>query len=225
VEGKTFAVISIGSGNRSAPLQEYTVGASGRDYDAIYNIYDKDVTNPELYTMTDNKFVTKDIDLNLSTGLKAIVDTNRFGVSKYVNLIAPYSSSGWYYQFKSNLLQSEKVYATPIVINNDMYVTTFDGSKPGLSGDCGAGVKGESFLTKFCMPFGQCAQAGQAGAYKLNIGAGITGGSVGAGEKGTARLIVVNTDTAGLTGGSAITGARYDTGMKLVAQRWYEKYK
>lgn len=225
VEGKTFAVISIGSGNRSTPLQEYTVGASGRDYDAIYNIYDKDVTNPELYTMTDNKFVTKDIDLNLSTGLKAIVDTNRFGVSKYVNLIAPYSSSGWYYQFKSNLLQSEKVYATPIVINNDMYVTTFDGSKPGLSGDCGAGVKGESFLTKFCMPFGQCAQAGQAGAYKLNIGAGITGGSVGAGEKGTARLIVVNTDTAGLTGGSAITGARYDTGMKLVAQRWYEKYK
>jgi type IV pilus assembly protein PilY1 len=31
-----------------------------------------------------------------------------------------------------------------IVINNDMFVTTFDGSRNGMSGDCGAGVKGES---------------------------------------------------------------------------------
>src|SRR5690606_38880577 len=36
-------------------------------------------------------------------------------------------------------------------------VSTFDASKPGISGDCGAGVKGESMLTAFCLPFGQCA--------------------------------------------------------------------
>lgn len=106
-----------------------------------------------------------------------------------------------------------------------MYISTFDGSKDGLSGDCGAGVKGESFLTKFCMPYGQCSQAGQASDYRLNLGAGITGGTIGAGDSGTTRLVVANVDTTNITGGSAIIGARYNTKMKLVVQRWYEKYK
>ena len=222
--GKTFAVVSIGSGNRSKPLQEYTVGTTGRDYDSIYNIYDKDVTKSDLYSLASDKFETIDVDLNTTTGLKPILDSNRFGIA--VNsMLAPYSTAGWYYQFKSNLLQSEKVFSTPIVINNDMYVSTFDGSKPGLSGDCGAGVKGESLITKFCMPYGQCTQTGSASDYKLNLGAGITGGAIGAGENGTTRLIVANVDTSSTTSGSAITGARYNTGMNLVTQRWYEKYK
>lgn len=40
-----------------------------------------------------------------------------------------------------------------------MFVSVFDGSKDGLSGACGAGVKGESFLQQFCMPFGQCPKS------------------------------------------------------------------
>lgn len=222
--GKTFAVVSIGSGNRSKPLQEYTVGTDGRNYDAIYNVYDKDVTKSNLYSMADSAFDTIDVNLDATNGLKPILDSNRFGIA-VANYVAPYSAKGWYYQFKSNLLQSEKVFSTPIVINNDMYVSTFDGSKPGLSGDCGAGVKGESFITKFCMPFGQCTQSGSASEYKLNLGAGITAGAIGAGENGTTRLIVANVDTSGTTSGSAITGARYNTKMNLVTQRWYEKYK
>ena len=226
VEGKTFAVISIGSGNRSVPLSDYTVGASGRNYDSVYNIYDKDVTNSELYTMADSKFQTQNINLKHATAsLKEITDTNRFGISNYKNLAAPYSTNGWYYKYQSQKIQSEKVFSTPIVINNDMYISTFDGSKDGLSGDCGAGVKGESFLTKFCMPYGQCSQAGQASDYRLNLGAGITGGTIGAGDSGTTRLVVANVDTTNITGGSAIIGARYNTKMKLVVQRWYEKYK
>lgn len=226
VEGKTFAVVSIGSGNRSLPLKDYTVGTSGRNYDSIYNIYDKDVTDPDLYTMVESKFQTQNINLlNATTGLKEITDTNRFGVPNYKNLIAPYSTNGWYYKYQSQKVQSEKVFSTPIVINNDMYVSTFDGSKDGLSGDCGAGVKGESFLTKFCMPYGQCAQTGVAANYRLNLGAGITGGAIGAGDGGTTRLIVANTNTSNITGGSAIIGARYNTKMNLVTQRWYEKYR
>lgn len=67
--------------------------------------------------------------------LLAITDATRFpkaGESK-VERVAPYAlTSGWYYNFNSQKVQSEKVMSTPIVINNDMYVTTFDGSKPGL---------------------------------------------------------------------------------------------
>jgi type IV pilus assembly protein PilY1 len=152
--GKTFAAISIGTGNRSQPLKDYTVGTSGYDYDAVYNIYDKDVTRKDLYTATTfTKTLTK-------ADLGEITQTNR---NDDTTLVAPYTSYGWFYRFKSSgsaaKLQSAKVFATPIILNSRMFVSTFDGSKPGLSGDCGAGVKGESFLQQFCMPYGQCIKA------------------------------------------------------------------
>lgn len=152
--GKTFAAISIGTGNRSQPLKDYTVGTSGYDYDAVYNIYDKDVTRKDLYTATTfTKTLTK-------ADLGEITQANR---NDDTTLVAPYTGNGWFYRFKSSgsaaKLQSAKVFATPIVLNSRMFVSTFDGSKPGLSGDCGAGVKGESFLQQFCMPYGQCAKA------------------------------------------------------------------
>src|SRR5699024_8815698 len=49
-KGSTFAVISIGSGNRSQPLQSYTTTTAGVEYDAIYNLYDKDVARKDLFT-------------------------------------------------------------------------------------------------------------------------------------------------------------------------------
>lgn len=158
--------------------------------------------------------------------LLAITDATRFpkaGESK-VERVAPYAlTSGWYYNFNSQKVQSEKVMSTPIVINNDMYVTTFDGSKPGLSGDCGAGVKGESFMTLFCMPFGQC-NSGSVSTHRLNLGAGIVGGAVGAGDSsGMQRLIVVNVDTTKVPQPNNILNARYNTINKLIPQRWYER--
>ncbi|USE83528.1 PilC/PilY family type IV pilus protein [Acinetobacter tibetensis] len=152
--GKAFAVISIGTGNRSLPLKDYTVGTTGYDYDAVYNIYDKDVTRKDLYTTTT---FTKTL---VKADLGEITQDNR---NDDTTLVAPYTAYGWFYRFKSSgsaaKLQSAKVLATPIVLNSRMFVSTFDGSKPGLSGDCGAGVKGESFLQQFCMPYGQCAKA------------------------------------------------------------------
>ncbi|MFX9825997.1 hypothetical protein ABTP44_19940, partial [Acinetobacter baumannii] len=88
----------------------------------------------------------------------------------------PYSSNGWFYRFKSNKQQSEKIMSVPLVINNDLFVSTFDASKSGLAGDCGAGVKGESFVNLFCMPYGQCA-SGTATTSRLSLGAGITAAS------------------------------------------------
>ena len=48
VRGEVFALISIGSGNRSEPLRDYSTTEAGHDYDAIYNIYDKDVARRDL---------------------------------------------------------------------------------------------------------------------------------------------------------------------------------
>lgn len=149
--GSKFAVISVGSGNRSKPLAEYTATQTTYNHDAVYNVYDKDVARSDL--LTTNTYKTKDITLTGVGALKEIDNTNRV---IQTSSVAPYETSGWFYQFKSNKIQSAKVVGTPSVMNYRMYVSYFDASKPGLSGDCGAGVKGESFLSTFCMPFGQC---------------------------------------------------------------------
>ena len=234
--GTIFGVVSIGSGNRSQPLAEYSTSTSYK-HDGVFNLYDKDVARSDLfnltsanaYSVTSNDLHTKGVDLlgeGSSVGttainqLVALDNTNRFAITNYR---APYAlTQGWYYLFKSTLVQSEKVMSTPLVINNDMFVTTFDGSRNGMSGDCGAGVKGESFMTLFCMPYGQC-NGGTSTSYRLSMGAGIVGGAVGAGDgSGMQRLIVANVDTSGVTG-NAILDKRYNTGNKLIPQRWYDR--
>lgn len=234
--GEVFAVVAIGSGNRSQPLAEYSTTAGYRE-DGIYSIYDKDVARRDLFNLNKNQkyeiegaaLKTKNITLlnegvNVgNTTINQLVDLNdntRFAD----NVIrASYAlTQGWYYLFKSNLIQSEKIMSTPIVMRNDMYVTSFDSSKDGLSGDCGAGVKGESFITLFCMPYGQC-KAGNITTFKLNIGVGIVGGAVGAGDSaGMARLMAANLNTSGISG-NEILKRRYQTVNKLIPQRWYDK--
>lgn len=162
--GDIFAVISIGSGNRSQPLRDYTTTLAGYDYDAIYNIYDKDVARRDLFSATTwNTLGLEKSDLG------EITESNRFSNTE---MVAKYEDTGgWFYRFQNCTVgvdgtttgcsnykkQSEKVFGTPLAMNYKLYVSTFDASKPGISGDCGAGVKGESMLTAFCLPFGQCA--------------------------------------------------------------------
>lgn len=178
--GSTFAVVSIGSGNRSSPLKDYATGTTGYDHDAIYNVYDKDVARKDLYNTLPTTGATA---LKTSSVTKAemgeVTNSNR---NSQTTLVAPYSGKGWYYKFQSSKLQSEKVFGTPLALNYQLYASTFDGSKDGISGDCGAGVKGESFLNRFCMPYGQCKteNAGSNAANcvgtkcdKISLGAGI----------------------------------------------------
>jgi type IV pilus assembly protein PilY1 len=222
--GKIFAVISIGTGNRSLPLKTYPTGTAGRDYDALYNIYDKDVTRADLYGLATTSLSTQDLALsgsNSLTVLNEITDSNRFSDT---SLIAPYgTSAGWYYKFKAGTaLQTEKILNTPAVIDYDLYVSSYDSSKQGFSGKCGGGVQGESKVTLFCMPFGQCV--GSRGLTDSNsvmeLGSGIRDFAIGATDNGLTRLITGQTST---DTGSVIPDERYSTKVKLIPQRWYEK--
>ncbi len=251
---KVFGVVSIGSGNRSLPLKDYTVGTNDISHDGVYNIYDKDVARSDLFDFVSglgaekvykyvpsekgtNQTLLTTVDVTLqseetngiaATSSKMLINLANSDRLKNVDKLSPTASygdtQGWYYLFKSNKLQSEKVFATPIVINNDLYVTTFDASKPGSSGACGAGVKGESFITLFCMPYGQCkAATGTTDDYRLNLGAGIVGGALGAGDfEGMVRRIIATKDTSGLEG-NEILKRKYQTGNRLIPQRWYVK--
>lgn len=187
--GETFALISIGSGNRSEPLRDYTTTTAGYDYDSIYNVYDKDVARRDLFNRT-TALKTQNV---VKGDLGEITDSNRFS---NINLIAPYSGKGWFYRFQnctagvdgaltncsSYKKQSEKVFGTPLVMNYKLYVSTFDASKPGISGDCGAGVKGESMITAFCLPYGQCAS--EPADSRAVIGVGIHTVTVGGQDDG-----------------------------------------
>lgn len=241
-EGVAFALISIGSGNRSKPLQDYTVGTA--DYEAVYNIYDKDVAGKNLMSAT--AYTTKDIK---KPQLQLITDAER---KDDTNIKAPYvSSKGWYYEYKncsgsapcSNYkAQSEKVFGTPIAMNYVLYVTTFDGSRPGISGDCGAGVKGESYLSRLCLPYGQCDKAkfGDDWYGKDEIGVGIhtgtvistegggagggTGGGTGGGAGGSENNYCLRTGTRTIYNGfGSNTGEA--SKICLIPQRWYAKLK
>lgn len=213
--GELFAVISIGSGNRSLPLKTYPTGTAGRMNDAIYNIYDKDVTSRNLYgTIT---LRTQNATL---ADLGEVNNTNRFSDT---TLVAAYGDhAGWYYKFSANNeLQTVKAFNTPAVIDYDLYISTFDASKAGYTGGCGGGVKGESQVSLFCMPFGQCV-AGRLNATNsvMDLGAGIRNFAIGATDQGLTRLITG--ETAQNTG-SVIPSQRYGTQIKLIPERWYER--
>lgn len=222
VTGRLFAVISVGSGNRSLPLKTYPNGTAGRDHDAIYNIYDKDVARSDLYSTgslnSQDAVVTGGIALKT---LQEINDQNRFSNT---NIVASYSTTaGWYYKFhSSDALQTIKAFNTPAVIDYDMYISSYDSSKPGFTGPCGGGVKGESKVTLFCMPFGQCSAARGLNSVNstMELGAGIRDFAVGATDGGFTRLITG--ETAKETG-SVIPDQRYGTRTRLIVQRWYER--
>lgn len=258
--GETFAVISQGSGNRSAPLKDFSSTEAGYDYDAIYNVYDKDVARRDLFNRTTNLY-TENLQ---KSNLGEITEANRFANS---TLVAPYSEKGgWFYKFQnctagvdgkltncSNYKkQSEKVFGTPLAMNYKLYVSTFDASKPGISGDCGAGVKGESMLTAFCMPFGQCATILEPSRSVIGVGihtvtvGGKNGGGTGGGEEcegGTCPPVECQDESCPpkATGNTSATnycintsgrialtvtggfGNGEATEMCLIPQRWYEK--
>lgn len=241
--GTYFGVVSIGSGNASSPLFDSTSSAdtttyqsNGYNNDAIYNIYDKDVARSDLFNYTKStsgSSTTYSYSATLTTPTLTLANSATAPTTAVLvplssnngtTNVAPYTTTGgWYYYFASNKLQDEKVIYTPLVIDSDMYVTTYDGSTNGLSGDCGAGVKGDSFVTQFCMPYGQCTSSkGTSTNFvgrKTHIGVGIVAPSVGSSNSwGSNRKLI--TATGNLSGSSS-----YNTVLSLVPQRWYETSK
>ena len=220
--GNLFAAISIGSGNLSHPLAAYD---SGRNYDAIYTIYDKDVTRADLYTASSMNTIDTSVGNNNSVlALNEISMSNRFqqNATQMSALIAPYASSaGWYYKLVGGTkIQQEKIFFSPTAIDYDLYVSSYDSSRLGLTGECGGGVQGVSKVQVFCMPFGQCSASEYStrtdNNYSDDHGPGIQNHAIASGGDGTTRLVGGTLTTNNLN-------TTYATRVKLIAQRWYER--
>jgi len=219
-------------------LPRFNSSSASYKNDAVYNIYDKDVARSDLFKMDGAVYkVCETLNTSSTTADKScradalitknLVLANLGQVTSNDNktAVASYESTGgWYHYFASTLTQDAKVLSTPIVLDNDLYVTTFDGSKAGLSGDCGAGVKGESFVYQFCMPYGVCTDAQISASTFLkgkSLGAGIISPAVGSSNTAGSNRVLVSGNGA-LAGGQSKT---YSTPLSLVPVRWYETSK
>lgn len=219
---KLFGVVSIGAGNRSSPIFN-TTNSSYKD-DAIYNIFDKDVVKANLFNIKKNAQgedeYTNEGGLDSQNALLESEQLNHKIVKLGDTNIT--QSAGWYYSFKSTIsgtLQAEKVMQMPIIISNDMYVTTFDSLQSNSSGDsCGAVVKGKSYVSLFCMPYGQCA----GGVKKNEIGVGIVSPSVASPTSDGYDRTLVST-VASILNGSRNPFRQYKNNRYFILKNWSEE--
>ncbi|XID74594.1 pilus assembly protein [Alkanindiges sp. WGS2144] len=205
-----FGVITIGSGDLSSPMSAINHGN-----DAIYVVYDKDVAKPNLYQLADNKLQTNNVTKG-TTG--STLASNGDGKTK-----TDLTRAGWYYP----LTQKFRVLNDNVAIDSDLYVSVFDASKDLDNVSCSGGVRGDSNVHQFCLPYGQCTET-VAGIIKpknhadpIFLGKGNIGIAFGGttGESSKDRSLVLNVPKP--TGQNL---PNYSGKLKFVSQRWYEKY-
>lgn len=231
-----FAVVGIGSGNRSNPLLGKLVNTNyivpgetaalneTLENDAIYNLFDTDVVQKNPTTLSLQGATASD--------LVAITDSNRELGTIATGATAPGNKAnftnkkGWYYAFNSSTGRKaiEKVQGDVIVIDSDLYVSTFDAESVGTTEACGAGIYGGSKAHRFCMPYGQCPNGDTVTNNTLNLGKGLLGITLGGGTNGdnTSRSIIVplsNRDPVN----NKILSSVYNSSLKLTPLSWYER--
>lgn len=207
-DNTTFGAVSIGSGNLSYPMS-----AKDNATDAVYVVYDKDVARRNLMVLKDDvsstELYTKDVKISASGGTGLIKNVNG-------NSFVPLSNGGWYYL----LGNSKRILNDSVAIDSDLYVSIFDATKDITNVGCSGGVRGESNVSQFCLPFGQCVVK-QGTSTKIEqrpsdifLGKGNIGISFGGID--TKRGLVLNlpTDKPLKT---------YQGKTKFISQRWYER--
>ena len=230
--GRVMAAISIGSGNASQPLHDPTNEANWQA-SAIYTLFDKDVTRSNLYTMQ-----TEALKQDLAP--TEIVASQRQGKEKGIDE----TKDGWKYVFSSNAVylnsaqtEGQKFYSTPmgakvitdpVLMNNQLFVSVFDGAKSGTVQGCDAGIKGESVIERFCMPFGSCdAKSGLNNSLYAGVGiAPINISSAGQGAKNSRTIINSNQcegDTCKVTQGGSNVQSNNVLNRNLRPMRWFER--
>lgn len=235
-----FAVVSIGSGNRSTPLlgkvidSKYVVnGESGIENlkllnDAIYNIYDLAVmdTNPAASTKGPSS-ITR-------TNLKKITDNDRELASEDDIAGEGYNENstykGWYYEFTSsasvnNRKAVEKVQSDLVLLDSDLYVSTFDAEGVGSTESCGAGIYGSSRAHRFCMPYGQCGVDDTVDSNTMTLGKGLLGITLGQSEdaQGLPYRSIVGPVENRNPSSNKILNTLYRNKIKLTPYSWYER--
>ncbi|WP_121774365.1 pilus assembly protein [Acinetobacter bereziniae] len=216
---RLIGAVAFSSGNRSSPLSGVTVaggnqvGPNAGEIDGVYVVYDKDVTNSNLYqsnySLTTQNVSLASLNSNMATGV-AIVNNNGW---KYVYSTTPGVYKGM-----------DELYA----IDDMLYVNVFHRDGAGIGGACGAGVKDDSYIYQFCLPTGKCPfpTTNVNTPNKVKIGAGILGGGIGQAVDNNATNIGLVVPRAPTHGCAATSNApecqKFNVIPKSQQLRWYE---
>ncbi|MEG1725189.1 MAG: PilC/PilY family type IV pilus protein [Anaerovoracaceae bacterium] len=204
-----FAAITIGSGNLSFPMSAKT-----NSNDAVYVVYDKDVARRNLSVLKDSssstELYTKDVKVGGTLGKNLLKNADG-------NTIIPIANGGWYYPVGSK----KRILNDHVAIDSDLYVSIFDSSKDINDVDCYGGVRGESNVAQFCLPFGQCLKKNSDGTSEkqnrdkdIFLGKGNIGVSFGGINRDRGMVLNLPTDEK---------LKKYTGKTKFISQRWYER--
>ncbi|WP_252725803.1 hypothetical protein [Acinetobacter cumulans] len=250
-EGGNIVMATFISGNKSSPLlgtsESPQKDVTGLTMDAVYGIYQYDILPTGEYYPDNTSSESKNKDKTLSTDSVTVDLKKLMPLSTIVNdkmaetmlgaKISPTNGwGGWYYQLNKNFDEGVEVAGvvkgiTPLVaMEGNLYVTLYDSSEAGSTETCGAGVKGQSFTQRLCLPTGVCQEKAN---FKYNLGSGIVSLNVGpmSSNKGNKGIIIpdptraenikcegVDCPTAGnrfIPAGGA---------LRFIPHRWYERY-
>ena len=240
--GEVLAAVSIGSGNASVPLHYIKTAEETTDQvadnanwveNAIYTILDPDVTKSNLYSLSAQQ-LKHDLDINeLDSGIRT--GQNTANKEKY--------QFGWKYTFSKNAFKfkeqdtqnfysrpmAAKVITDPVLMNNQLFVSVFDGAKAGTVQGCDAGIRGESVIERFCMPYGYCATdstlKGLSNRFYAGVGiAPINISSAGQGDQNSRTLLNTQCQGDNCSATNADTNqSKNKLHRKLSPMRWFER--
>lgn len=191
-----YAVLSMGSGDRSSPLRP------SQSNDLLVGLYDFSVTK-SLPTIQDS---IRLIDLREIYQSKAQTDEHK----------------GWYFNIPKQTVGEEtyqsRIIEEGVALDKDLYVAIFDPSKSTAKDNatsCTGGITGESTLYKFCLPDGDCGASKTSVDQVGKLGAGILGLTVGPGSKDGQRTLIFNQPPNPKPD-------EYVTTNKLLPKKWFE---
>ena len=249
VEGGNIVIATFISGNKSSPLlatndSSQKKNSTGLPMDAIYAIYEYDIHPTGQYYPTisekgKNKILATNAttpNLNQLMPLSTLVSTKNATVQKGAKISPTNGWGGWYYKLDKNIDDVSKAAGivkgiTPLVaMEGNLYATLYDASAAGSTETCGAGVKGNSFTQRICLPSGVCQENAN---FKYNLGSGIVGLNVGpmTSAQGNRGIIIpdpTRKENIKCTGTDCpAEGNRFipaGGSLKFIPHRWYERY-
>lgn len=152
-DGKRFAVVAFSSGDRSSP---YTAGrsetatgtivTSPTAQDGVFVYYDNDVAQNTLMQSTYRAVPTLTSELQRLDIANGIPQMSAGGYNR-----------GWKY-IQVGEAGRYKGIGEPIALANILSVSFYDKDGAGLTQKCGAGVRGNTVLQRFCLPTGKCIE-------------------------------------------------------------------
>lgn len=191
-----YAVLSMGSGDRSSPL------LNSSSNDLLVGIYDTTVTN---------RVPTVQTTVSLGN-LREI----------YKKIAADATHKGWYYTLPKLTVKDttyqQRILEEGVALDNSLYYPIFNPQSSTANVDatsCTGGITGESTLYQFCLPSGECVANQDAPKSGGPLGSGILGLAVGPGSGDNKRTFVFSKKPDPIPD-------EFETLNKLLPQRWFE---